>query len=127
MSPFFRGVCGYAQGLKLFIGDAAHKKLLETKQKQQLREEFAKDLVWFPVVATIYGALVTYDAPDEPFVRVAYLDIFGSSPAEREGGWSEDPASLDAEAGKKWTRLRRNLQRSRPKNQNGHWPGASQR
>ena len=52
MSPFFRAVCGCAQGRKLLIGDPAHKKLLDNKKKQLLKEEFTKDLVWFPVVVT---------------------------------------------------------------------------
>ena len=73
MSPFFRAVCGCAQGRKLLIGDPAHKKLLDNKKKQLLKEEFARDLVWFPVVVTIRGALDTYDEPKTSFVRVTYL------------------------------------------------------
>ena len=83
----------------MLIGDAAHKKLLE-KKRQDLKEEFAKDLVWFPEVVTIHGALVTYDAPKKSFGRVTYLDPFGSTPIERQGGWLEDPASLAADYGK---------------------------
>ena len=103
MSPFFRAVCGCAQGVKCFIGDSAHKKLLDQKKKNKLREELAKDLFWFSVVVTIRGALVTYDEPKTSFVRVTYLDPFGDTPTERQAGWLEDPASLTADHGKEVT------------------------
>ena len=60
-----------------------------------LKAEFAKELVWFPVVVAIYGALATFDEPGESFVRVSFQDPLGS-PGERQGGWFEDAASVDA-------------------------------
>jgi hypothetical protein len=103
VSLFFRAVCGCAQRNILFIGDPAQRKLLDAKKKQHAKEEFAKDLVWFPVVVAIHGALVTYDEPDASFLRVGFLDPFGDTPSERQGGWLEDPASSMADHGKKVT------------------------
>ena len=70
MSPFSRAVCRCVQGKGWFIGEEGHKKLLANRNKQKLKEEFAKDLVWFPVVVTVRGDLTSYDQPGDSIVRV---------------------------------------------------------
>ena len=70
MSLFFRAVCRCAQGKRWPIGEEGHKKILANKNKQKLKEEFAKDLVWFPVVVTVRGDLTSYDQPGDSIVRV---------------------------------------------------------
>ena len=97
MSPCFRAVCRCAQGKRSFIGEDSHKKILKGKKTQKPKEEFANDLVWFPVVVTVRGDLTTYDKPGDSFVRVTYVDKFGDDPAQRHPGWLMDKASLTAE------------------------------
>ena len=71
------------------------KTLLENKMKRsQLKEEFAKDLVWFPVVVTARGDLATYDQPDDSIVRVTYIDEYSAEPTKRHPGWLSNKASL---------------------------------
>ena len=76
------------------------KKLLANRNQQKLKEEFAKDLVWFPVVVAVRGDLTTYDQPIDSIVRVTYIDQFGEQPNERFPGWLKEQASLTAEAAK---------------------------
>ena len=97
MSPCFRAVCRCAQGERWLIGEEGHIKLIKAKNKRKLKEEFANDLVWFPVVVTVRGDLTTYDQPGDCFVRVTYLDKLGDDPTKCHPGWLMDKASLTAE------------------------------
>ena len=97
MSPCFRAVCRCAQGERWPIGEEGHIKITKAKNKQKLKEEFANDLVWFPVVVTVRGDLTTYDQPGGSFVRVTYLDKLSDDPTKCHPGWLMDKASLTAE------------------------------
>ena len=95
-SPCFRAVCRCAQGTKSLVGDDGYNRLSKEKSKTKLKEQFAIELVWFPVVVTVRGDLTTYDEPADSFVRVTYLDPFGADPAKRHPGWLVDPSSTAA-------------------------------
>ena len=98
MSPCFRAVCCCAQGKRHLVGEEGHvkliKELIKKKKLQKLKEEFAGELVWLPVVVTVRGDLTTYDQPGDSFSRVTYLDQFGNVPTKRNPGWLTDQASL---------------------------------
>ena len=93
-SPCFRAVCRCAQGDKCLVGDDGYNRLRKEKSKTKLKEQFAIELVWFPVVVTVRGDLTTYDEPGDSFSRVTYLDTFGDVPTEKKLGWLTDQASL---------------------------------
>ena len=95
-SPCFRAVCRCAQGDKCAVGDDAYNRLQKKdgKNKTKLKEHFATELVWFPVVVTVRGDLTTYDQPGDSFSRVTYLDTFGDVPTAKKLGWLTDQASL---------------------------------
>ena len=95
--PCFRAVCRCAQGKRHLVGEEAHVKLIKDKKKSKLKDEFASELVWLPVVVTVRGDLTTYDQPGDSFLRVTYLDKFGDDPAQRHPGWLTDKAYLTAE------------------------------
>ena len=97
MSPCFRAVCRCAQGKRYLVGEEGHVKLIKEKKKQKLKEEFASELVWLPVVVTVRGDLTTYDQPGDSFVRVTYLGQFGDDRTKRHPGWFMDKASFTAE------------------------------
>ena len=81
------------------------------KNKTKLKEQFAIELVWFPVVVTVRGDLTTYDEPGDSFSRVTYLDRFGDVPTENKLGWLTDQASLVADTSQRSVRrLRRTVQ-----------------
>ena len=82
-SPCFRAVCRCAQGEECKVGDDGYNRLRKEKNKTKLKEQFAIELVWFPVVVTVRGDLTTYDEPADSFVRVTYLDPFGADPAKK--------------------------------------------
>ena len=93
-SPCFRAVCRCAQGEKCFVGDDVYNRLRKEKSKTKLKEPFATELVWFPVVVSVRGDLTTYDEPGDSYTRVTYLDRFGDVPTEQKLGWLTDQASL---------------------------------
>ena len=62
------------------------------KNSAKLKKQFALELVWFPVVVTVRGALTTHDEPAEKLVRVTYLDPLGQNTAKRQPGWLVDPS-----------------------------------
>ena len=93
-SPCFRAVCRCAQGEECKVGDDGYNRLRNTKNKTKLREQFASELVWFPVVVTVRGDLTTHDEPGDSFSRVTYLDTFGDVPTLQKLGWLTDKASL---------------------------------
>jgi hypothetical protein len=70
------------------------------KDKTKLKEGFAIELVWFPVVVTVRGDLATYDEPGDSIVRVTYLDEFGDEPKKRHPGWLSTKAPLTVEPDK---------------------------
>jgi hypothetical protein len=93
-SPCFRAVCRCAQGTKSLVGDEGYNRLFKKDMKKltKLKEQFALELVWFPVVVTVRGDLTTYDEPAKKFVRVTYLDPLGADTAKRQPGWLVDPS-----------------------------------
>ena len=98
-SPCFRrAMCRYAQGTKSLVGDEGYNKLFKKDMKKlaKLKEQFALELVWFPVVVTVRGDLTTYDEPAKKFVRVTYLDPLGADTAKRQPGWLVDPSPTAA-------------------------------
>ena len=97
MSPCFRAVCRGAQGKRWFVGEEGRVKLIKEKKKQKLKEEFANELVWLPVVGAVRGDLTTYDQPGDSAVRVTYLDQFGDDRTKHHPGWFMDKAPLTAE------------------------------
>jgi len=97
-SPCFRAVCRCAQGEECKVGDDGYNRLRKFfKNKAKLKEQFASELVWFPVVVTVRGDLTTHDEPGDSFSRVTYLDRYGDVPTENKLGWLTDKASLVAE------------------------------
>ena len=93
ISPCFRTLFRCAQGQKHLVGEKAQEKLLKNKEKAKLKDEFAKELVWLPVVVTVRGQLTTYDEPEESHVRVTYLDQDESDETDYPG-WLIHPNSL---------------------------------
>jgi hypothetical protein len=94
-SPCFRRAgCRCAQGIKSLVGNEGYNRLFKHDMKKlaKLKTHFALELVWFPVVVTVRGALTTHDEPAEKLVRVTYLDPLGQNTAKRQPGWLVDPS-----------------------------------